>query len=394
MYGGRPRSHGFRGGYQKRQSSQYRRPSRPQVSASRYIKRAEEVVAEAPYQSIHTFSDFGLDPKLLANVIGRGYAMPTQIQDQAIPALMAGKDVVGIANTGTGKTVAFLLPLINQVLLDQKQGVLILAPTRELALQIVEEFRVFAKGLPISSCLCIGGMNITPQMQRLRDNPHFVIGTPGRIKDLIQRNAFNTSMFTNIVLDEVDRMLDIGFRQDIKFLISKLPEKRHSAFFSATMNGETDSIARNFLRNPEMITVSKKENSKNIDQDVIHILPGQNKIDVLHELLLQEDFKKVMVFGRTKHGINKLEEVLIQRGLKVSSIHGNKNQNARERALRAFKQGYVQALLATDIVARGIDVEDVTHVINFDEPETYDDYIHRIGRTGRAGKTGKALTFI
>jgi superfamily II DNA/RNA helicase len=280
------------------------------------------------------------------------------------------------------------------VLLDGNQGVLILAPTRELALQIQDEFRAFSHGMPVSSCLCIGGMNIERQIQQMRENPHFVIGTPGRIKDLIQRNAFDTTMFTNIVLDEVDRMLDIGFRQDIRFLISKLPPKRHAAFFSATLNAECDGIARTILTNPVEIQVRKKETNQHIEQDVIRLIPGQNKIDVLHQLLQQEEFKKVMVFGRTKHGINKLEEILAQRGVRVASIHGNKNQNARQRSLDAFKRGRVQALLATDIAARGIDIEDVTHVINYDEPQTYDDYVHRIGRTGRAGKMGKALTFV
>jgi len=364
------------------------------IAPSRYVQAAQAPEQEAPYQATHAFKDFGLDGRLLSNVERHGYTTPTPIQDQAIPALMEGRDVVGIANTGTGKTAAFLLPLLNKVLLDSSQGVLILAPTRELALQISEEFKMFATRLPVSYCLCIGGMNIAAQMSHLRNNPHFVIGTPGRIMDLIQRESFHVSMFTNIVLDEVDRMLDIGFRQDIKELISMLPPKRQSAFFSATMNAEADLIARTFLNNPVRIQVTKKETSRHIEQDVIKLKPGQNKIDVLHELLCQADFKKVMVFGRTKHGINKLEEILSQRGLRVASIHGNKTQSARQRSLQAFKLGRVQALLATDIAARGIDVEDVTHVINYDEPMSFDDYTHRIGRTGRAGKMGKALTFV
>lgn len=393
-YGGRPQSYGSRGGFHQRRPFQSRRPIGAYIAPSRYIQAAQAPEQEVPYQATHAFIDFGLDGRLLANLQQHGYTTPTPIQDQAIPALMEGKDVVGIANTGTGKTAAFLLPLLNKVLLDPNQGVLILAPTRELALQIQDEFRAFALRLPISACLCIGGMNIEMQIRRLRDNPHFVIGTPGRIKDLIQRGEYDTSMFTNVVLDEVDRMLDIGFRQDIKFLIAQLPPKRHAAFFSATLNGETDAIARTFLTDPVMIQLRKKEGNQHIAQDVIKVQPGQNKIDVLHQLLLQTEFKKVVVFGRTKHGINKLEEILARRGVRVASIHGNKNQNARQRSLQAFKSGYVQALLATDIAARGIDVEDVTHVINYDEPQSYDDYVHRIGRTGRAGKMGKALTFV
>ncbi len=393
VHRGSPRSSGF-GASRQRRSFQPRRTLGSIVSRSHYIQAAQPPEQEVPYEATHAFTDFGLDERLIANVERHGYTTPTPIQDQAMPPLMEGKDVVGIANTGTGKTAAFLLPLLNKVLHDEKQGVLILAPTRELALQISDEFRAFAARLPISSCLCIGGTNINAQISRLRDNPHFVIGTPGRIKDLIQRRVLDLSLFTNIVLDEVDRMLDIGFRQDIKYLIAMLPPQRHAAFFSATLDAETDGIARSFLTDPVMIQISRKETSQHIEQDVVKLHAGQNKMDVLHELLLQEEFKKVMVFGRTKHGINKLEENLVKRGVRVTSIHGNKNQSARQRSLQMFKSGQVQALLATDIAARGIDVEDVTHVINYDEPQTYQDYVHRIGRTGRAGKMGKALTFV
>lgn len=364
------------------------------IDRSRYVNAAVEPEKEEVYTPTHTFEDFGLHPELLKNVLKHGYDTPTPIQDQAIPVLMQGRDVVGIANTGTGKTAAFLLPLIHKILNDPDQGVLILAPTRELALQIQDEFYAFAKNLPTGVVLCIGGMNINPQIERLRRNPQFVIGTPGRIKDLIQRGAFNTEMYSNIVLDEVDRMLDIGFRQDIRFLISKLPKQRHAAFFSATMNRETEQIMYELMHDPVEITVKKRETSHHIEQDVVRIKPGESKIDVLHTILNQEEASRVIVFGRTKHGINKLEKQLRDRGIRVSSIHGNKTQSARQKALQDFKQGRVLALLATDIAARGIDVEDVSHVINYDEPQTYEDYVHRIGRTGRAGKGGKALTFI
>ncbi len=359
-----------------------------------YVHAAVETRAEEEYKAVHTFIDFALEPRLQKNVEYHGYATPTPIQDQAIPVLMEGKDVVGIANTSTGKTAAFLLPLIHKVVSDLNQGVLILAPTRELALQIHEEFLAFAHGLPISVSLCIGGANIQAQIHNLRNNPHFVIGTPGRIKDLINRNMFHTEMFANVVLDEVDRMLDIGFRRDIQYLLSKLSPKRQSAFFSATMNRETEEIMRNFLTNPVHISIKKTETSQHISQDIVRVRQGENKIDVLHNLLKQPDFKKVIIFGRTKHGINKLEEELFRRGFGVSAIHGNKTQGARQRSLQEFKRGRVQALLATDIAARGIDVADVTHVINYDEPQSYQDYVHRIGRTGRAGKIGKALTFV
>jgi superfamily II DNA/RNA helicase len=221
-----------------------------------------------------------------------------------------------------------------------------------------------------------------------------VIGTPGRLKDLINRGIVDTRMFTNVVLDEVDRMLDIGFRQDIRYLISKLPLPRHSAFFSATMNRETEEIMHEFLTDPAFFSVKTRETASQIDQDIVRIQPGQNKVDVLHDLLTQKGFDKVLVFGRTKHGVNKLEEELSARGFHVTSIHGNKRHSARQRSLDEFKRGHVQALLATDVAARGIDIENVTHVINYDEPQSFDDYVHRIGRTGRAGKVGKALTFV
>lgn len=368
--------------------------SKTRIDHSRYVREAIEPVQDQIYSSTHTFSDFGLDPQIVENLSHKGYAAPTPIQDQAIPALMEGRDVVGIANTGTGKTAAFLLPLIQKVLNDPDQGVLILAPTRELAVQIKEEFKAFAEQLPISVALCIGGQSLNTQVANLKSNPHFVIGTPGRIKDLIQRGAFNTELFSNIVLDEVDRMLDIGFRQDIKFLTSQLPTQRQAAFFTATINSDAEEIMRTLLTDPVHISVKRTETANHIQQDIVTVKQGESKIDVLHNLLTQQEFEKVIVFGRTKHGINKLERELSNRGVKVSSIHGNKTQSARQRSLQLFKQGRVQALLATDIAARGIDVYDVTHVINFDEPQSYDDYIHRIGRTGRAGKIGKALTFI
>ncbi len=368
---------------------------RSNINPAQYVSGPVEVQAEKIYQPQNSFADFGLLPKLLSNVTRHGYTEPTPIQDQAIPVLMNGQDVVGIANTGTGKTAAFLLPLINKLLLDQDQGVLIVTPTRELALQIFEELQAFTVGLRLGNALCIGGMNINAQISRLRNNPHFVIGTPGRLKDLINRGNLKTELFSNIVLDEVDRMLDIGFRPDITFIISHLPRQRHAAFFSATMNRDTEAIMRQLSDNPIKISVKKQESLSNIEQDMVRIKPGQNKADILYEMLIKEnEFPKVIVFGRTKHGINKLEQKLDKYGIRVSSIHGNKSQNARQRALQNFKQGRVQALLATDVAARGIDIDDVTHVINFDEPMTYDDYIHRIGRTGRAGKIGKALTFV
>ncbi len=386
-FSGRPRS------FRARPQSNYTF-KRSNIRRERYINAAVLPEKQEEYQSTNQFSDFGLDAQIVENITRHGYTTPTPIQDQAIPVLMQNKDIVGIANTGTGKTAAFLLPLIHKILQDQTQGALILAPTRELAYQIYEEFKMFSYKLPIGVCLCIGGANISRQIFDLKDNPHFVIGTPGRIKDLMQRGKFDINMFTNIVLDEVDRMLDIGFRKDISFLISKLPKERLSAFFSATLNQEVEQIMKSFLRDPARVSVKTHETNQHITQDIVRIKPGENKTEVLYQMLIKEEFERVIVFGRTKHGINKLEEHLTRYGVKVTALHSNKSQGARKRSLDDFKRGHVKALLATDIAARGIDVDGVTHVINFDEPENYEDYVHRIGRTGRAGKGGTALTFI
>jgi superfamily II DNA/RNA helicase len=307
---------------------------------------------------------------------------------------MEGKDVIGIANTGTGKTAAFLLPLIDKVFHDNHERVLIVAPTRELALQIVEEFVGFSRGTGLMATLCIGGANIVMQEKKLQRQPQFVIGTPGRLKDLIQRRSLNLSQFHNIVLDEVDRMVDIGFIKDIQYLISLLPQQRHSLFFSATITDKVRDILNQFVHNPVTISVKQQETASSVDQDIIRVKDKLQKVEMLHDLLIQDGFNKVLVFGRTKWGIEKLTKQLIDRGFKAASIHGNKSQNQRQRALDQFKSNQLQVLLATDVASRGLDIENVTHVINYDEPASYEDYVHRIGRTGRANKKGFALTFV
>lgn len=383
---------GNRGGYGGGRQSRGPRPAF--IHPSKYVNTGVVFQKEETSVITHAFADFGLHPVLLANVTRHGYTTPTPIQDQAIPVVMEGKDIVGIANTGTGKTAAFLLPLFDKIARSPQEGVLIVVPTRELAVQIQDEARVFSQGLRIGVVLCVGGVGIEPQIRNLSRNPHVVIGTPGRLKDLIGRHALDPRQFSNIVLDEVDRMLDIGFVKDIEYLISFLPKVRHSLFFSATLTSATQKVMSAFLTDPVMVSVKTQVTSEHINQDIVRINPGQNKTEVLFNLLNKPDFDRVIVFGRTKHGINRLEELLSSRGLRVSAIHGNKSQGARQRALDSFKRGYTKVLLATDVAARGIDIDNVSHVINFDEPNCYDDYIHRIGRTGRAGKGGMALTFV
>lgn len=359
-----------------------------------FINKANGNSALIEYKSTMTFSDFSIEEKIKRNISDHGYTDPTAIQEKAIPEILNGRDVIGIANTGTGKTAAFLISLINKSLLDRNQRVLIIVPTRELAIQINDEFKFFAKGTGLDSIATVGGINIKRQTYALRHNPHFVIGTPGRIKDLVGRRELNLGLFQNVVLDEVDRMVDIGFIKDIEYLVSLLPRVRQSLFFSATVDGKTKNILNSFVTNPVTVTVKQESTADNIDQDVVRINGGKPKIDVLHDLLIKPEFNKVLIFGRTKWGMEKLSRSLNERGFRSSAIHGNKSQNQRQRALNGFKSNELQILIATDVASRGIDIEDITHVINYDAPTTYDDYVHRIGRTGRAGKRGVALTFV
>jgi superfamily II DNA/RNA helicase len=380
--GGRPQSRSGRGSF-----------GGQRIDVSRFINKAVVVEEQAVFNPVHAFNDFQIEESLKKNITAKGYVHPTPIQDSAIPHVLRGEDVVGIANTGTGKTAAFLIPLINKVLKDRNQRILIMVPTRELAQQIEEEFWGFANYMRIGAVTCVGGANINPQINMLRRKPNFVIGTPGRLKDIMERRVLDLSGFQTVVLDEADRMLDMGFIDDMKFILGQMAPERHTLFFSATLSREIEMLIGSFLNNPIRISVKTGDTSKNVDQDVVRV-SGKNKVDVLHELLSQPEFSKVLVFGRTKHGVEKLSQLLNDRGVRAESIHGNKTQSKRERALSGFKGNRVQVLVATDVAARGIDVDNVSHVINYDIPTTYEDYVHRIGRTGRAGKGGKALTFI
>lgn len=359
-----------------------------------FVNKGNGESIEETYLSGIMFDDFKIIDKLKRNIKDHGYEIPTEIQEKAIPEILNGRDLIGIANTGTGKTAAFLISLINKSYLDKNQRTLIVAPTRELAVQIESEFKIFAKGTGIDAVAAIGGVNMKRQLYGLAHNPHFVIGTPGRIKDLIDRRKLKLNLFQNIVLDEVDRMVDIGFIHDIKYIISKLYKNRQSLFFSATVDNKTKGILDSFVTNPVTIKIESKDTSRNIHQDIIRINGGQSKIDALHDLLIQPGFDKVIIFGRTKWSMNKLSKSLDARGFRTAAIHGNKSQNQRQLALDKFKSNKLQVLIATDVASRGIDIDDVTHVINYDAPTSYDDYIHRIGRTGRAGKKGIALTFV
>lgn len=383
---------GKRNSYQpgRRFGGRPRPKSRPSFDPSMFVRTGENVVDEV-FVPQHTFTSWDLASQLQQNIVAKGYTTPTPIQDQGIPAILAGKDVVGLANTGTGKTAAFLIPLINKALLNRQTRVLVIAPTRELAMQINDEFRQLATGLDIYSAVCIGGMNIGRQIAALRRRPQFVIGTPGRLQDIESQRILNMQDFGTIVLDEVDRMLDMGFVHEIKQIFSKLPAQKQAVFFSATMPANVERVVRELQKNPVRISVKTRDAAASVNQDVVR-LAGREKVGVLVDLLTSID--KAIVFVRTKRGVDKLARDLYTKGVDVGAIHGNKSQNHRQRVISQFKASRIKVLLATDVASRGIDVPDVTHVINFDLPETYEDYIHRIGRTGRANHNGVALTFL
>ncbi len=364
------------------------------IDPNRFVNRAQPVEQNVAYEPEHRFADFAISQKLKQNILEKGYDKPTAIQDQSINYGLANRDIIGIANTGTGKTAAFLIPLINKVILDRRQKVLIMVPTRELAVQIQTEFNSFATNLQISSAFCIGGANIGSQISNLRRQPSFIIGTPGRLKDLITRKALWLGDFRSVVLDEADRMLDMGFINDMRLILSLLPTPRQTLLFSATLSPEIETLTRQFQKDPVKVIVKTRDTSAQIDQDIVRFTSDDHKIEMLHDLLIKPGFDKVLIFGETKHGVEKLSKVLSERGFKAASIHGNKTQPARQSALRQFKENQVKILVATDVAARGLDIPHVSHVINYDVPASYTDYIHRIGRTGRAGNTGNALTFV
>lgn len=378
-----------------RKNTPKKRGQNKYIDPARFVNRAVERVDEPPYVATHSFDDFALNQTTKQTLRHLGFTTPSAIQDQAIEPALAGRDVIGLANTGTGKTAAFLLPIIERLSKNPtRNSVLILSPTRELAQQIDAEFKRFAAGQRLYSTICVGGVNIGPQIRDLKRNPHVIIATPGRLKDLIERRAVVLGRIDVLVLDEADRMLDMGFVRDIRRIVELLPDQRQTLFFSATITPEIEGIVGEFMRDPITISVRRGETSNHIDQDVIHARDRSHKIDLLIELLEQEEFEKTIVFCDTKHFAQRLSLKLTHSGISAEAIHGNKSQGQRERALRAFKEGSTRVLVATDVAARGLDISGVSHVINFDQPKVYEDYVHRIGRTGRAGKTGKALTFV
>lgn len=365
------------------------------IHPSKFINRAVSRETEAPYEPTHTFDDFALNARTKSTLAYLGFTKPSAIQDQAIESALAGHDVIGLANTGTGKTAAFLLPTIEKLSKEPlRNSVLVLTPTRELAQQIDEEFKRFSAGQKLYSAVCVGGANIGRQIRELQRNPHVIIATPGRLKDLIERKVVILSAINTFILDEADRMLDMGFVHDIRRIAALLPDKRQTLCFSATMTAEVKKIMDDFMNEPVIVSVRRGETSDHIDQDVVEATDKAHKIELLEAMLKTDEFDKVLVFCDTKYGAQRLADRLSKGELPAVAIHGNKSQSQRERALKAFKTDAVKVMVATDVAARGLDIPNVSHVINFDQPKVYEDYVHRIGRTGRAGNTGKALTFV
>jgi ATP-dependent RNA helicase RhlE len=345
------------------------------------------------------FSELGLIPPLASAVAAEGYTEPTPIQARAIPHVLAGKDLLGLAQTGTGKTAAFALPILQRLsggainVKPRPIRCLVLTPTRELASQIGESFSTYGKNLPLRNTVIFGGVGMDAQKQALRSGMDILVATPGRLLDLMGQGLVDLKPLEVFVLDEADRMLDMGFIHDVKKVIARLPQVRQTLFFSATMPREAQQLADQLLKDPETVAVTPPSTTaEKVDQEVFFVEKG-DKRSLLVEVLADSSMTRVLVFSRTKHGANKIADHLVKNRINAEAIHGNKSQNARERALAGFKSGRVRVLVATDIAARGIDVDAVSHVVNFDVPEVPETYVHRIGRTARAGASGMAITF-
>lgn len=345
------------------------------------------------------FRDLNLIDPLLKALDAVGYTYPTPIQLQAIPPLLEGHDLLGCAQTGTGKTAAFALPLIqnlkkNPIRYNAKQPrILVLTPTRELAIQVHDNFVEYSKFVNLKTSVIFGGVGQAPQVKSMLGGVDVLVATPGRLLDLINQRHVSLRELEVFVLDEADRMLDMGFIHDIKKIIALLPEKRHNLFFSATMPKEIEQLANTILRNPIRVAVAPVSSTAELIEQRVMFVDKDKKRDLLKHLFQDPSLSKVIIFTRTKHGANKVSEVLTKAGIKSDAIHGNKSQTARQNALNNFKDGKIRALIATDIAARGIDVDDITHVINFELPHEPESYVHRIGRTARAGAKGKAIAF-
>ena len=345
-----------------------------------------------------SFKNLGLCDQLLRAVKEQGYETPTPIQKEAIPVILKGRDILAGAQTGTGKTAGFTLPML-QLLQNEKHEhhyvrALILVPTRELALQVQESVALYGKYLSLKSCVVFGGVKINPQIVALRKGVDIVIATPGRLLDHISQKTINLSKVEMLILDEADRMLDMGFINDIRKILNIIPKKRQNLLFSATYSKEIKKLADTLLDSPILVEVARENQSAEQIKQVVHPVDKERKRELLSHLIKQGDWQQVLVFTRTKHGANRLSGQLEKDGITSVAIHGNKSQNARTKALSDFKAKAIRVLVATDIAARGIDIDQLPHVVNYELPNVAEDYVHRIGRTGRAGKNGEAMSLV
>lgn len=366
-----------------------------QLDPDQFIRKAI-VKEEKQYVSSRLIIDLPVNQEIITNLKKKGYESPTEIQDKSLEAILSGRDLLGLAQTGTGKTGAYLIPIVHS-LIQQKPSfqVLIISPTRELAVQIEEEYKSITLGLALNSTCLIGGTSVQKDMINLRRPYHVVIGTPGRITDMVRQKSLNLSKFSVLVLDEFDRLLDMGFAHDIQRLVDGMNNRKQTILFSATEEKSQQQMIGRLLKNPAEVKLSKgKVSGDNIDQEIIRVKESENKMDVLLKMMRDPAFEKVLVFAETKRWVSKVCKNLRKAGIKADEIHGNKSQNYRTNALQNFKNEKIQVLVATDVAARGLDILDVSHVINYQQPQNIDSYIHRIGRTGRAGKSGKAYTFV
>ena len=348
-----------------------------------------------------SFESLGLRAELLRAVSEKGYSNPTPIQQQAIPPILDGRDIMGGAQTGTGKTAGFTLPLLQRLMSFGKPAngsrpirALVLTPTRELAAQVAESVDTYGKYLPLKSAVIFGGVKINPQIQKLRHGIDILVATPGRLLDHVGQNTADLSKLDILVLDEADRMLDMGFIRDIRKILALLPKQKQTLFFSATFSNDIKRLANDLLKSPALIEVARQNTAAENVTQVVHPVDKSRKRELLSYLIGSKNWKQVLVFTRTKHGANRLAEQLGKDGINAAAIHGNKTQGARTRALAEFKTGKARVLVATDIAARGLDIDQLPHVVNYELPNIPEDYVHRIGRTGRAGNEGEAMSLV
>jgi ATP-dependent RNA helicase RhlE len=347
-----------------------------------------------------SFDSLGLSAELLRAISKKGYSKPTPVQTQAIPVILQGRDILAGAQTGTGKTAGFTLPLLQRLSqantnkTPRRIRALVLTPTRELAAQVAESVRDYGKFLPLKSTVIFGGVKINPQIQKLRQGVDILVATPGRLLDHVSQKTVDLSGIEVLVLDEADRMLDMGFIRDIRKVLALLPKQKQTLLFSATFSDEIKTLAQGLLQQPELIEVARRNTATETVTQVVHPVDKRRKRELLSHLIGANNWRQVLVFTRTKHGANRLSEQLITDGISAAAIHGNKSQGARTRALADFKSGKVRVLVATDIAARGLDIDQLPHVINFELPNVAEDYVHRIGRTGRAGRDGEAMSLV